>query len=149
MSRAVANTYVMVPDRTNGIITSVPIRYDHFVQRLFKADSEKLMKLHAAIGVAGEVAELDELLHGVSQVCGQLLDSVKRDTIYNKPEMRPHILEELGDIRFYIQAVQQMYDISEQELLQANADKLAKRYIGLTYSDDSANERADKSESSN
>jgi uncharacterized protein YabN with tetrapyrrole methylase and pyrophosphatase domain len=45
-----------------------------------------------------------------------------------KPADRKNVVEELGDLRFYIQATQQMYDISEGEVLQFNAHKLAERY---------------------
>ena len=37
-----------------------------------------------------------------------------------------------------------LYDISEAQILQANAEKLSKKYKGLAYSDQAAQERADK-----
>jgi NTP pyrophosphatase (non-canonical NTP hydrolase) len=106
------------------------IRYDNFVALLFKAQSSELMKLHAALGVCGEA--------------GELADAIKKEVIYNKPLDRENLVEELGDLRFYIQAVQNVYGITEQEVLQANANKLAKRYQGLAYSDRAAQNRADK-----
>lgn len=106
------------------------IRYDAFVALLFKQMPEHLMKLHAVIGMCGEA--------------GELADAIKKETIYGKPADVENIVEELGDLRFYIQATMQLYGISEQQVLQTNANKLAVRYKGLTYSDSAAQERADK-----
>ena len=108
------------------------IRYDVFVAGLFKHDTKIMMKNHAALGVAGEA--------------GELVDAIKKEVHYNKPPDIVNIREELGDLRFYIQAVMNLYGIEEMELLQANADKLSKRYEGLKYSDAAAIRRADKME---
>ena len=106
------------------------VRYDQFVKQLFKADTESFMKMHAALGVAGEA--------------GELADAIKKEIVYCKQPDRENIVEELGDLRFYMQAVQNLYEIPEQEILQHNANKLAKRYAGLKYSDEAAVLRADK-----
>lgn len=106
------------------------IRYDHFVRQLFKADTEKIMALHAAIGVAGEA--------------GELADAVKKEYIYGKSRDLENIIEELGDLEWYMQAVRNHYGINRKQILQANADKLAKRYVSLKYSDAAAIARADK-----
>lgn len=108
------------------------IRYDAFVALLFKIDpgSNVMNLLHAAVGVSGE--------------SGELLDAIKKHWIYNKPLDRTNVVEELGDLRFYIQALMNVLGISEQEVLQTNANKLATRYKGLQYSDKAAQQRADK-----
>ena len=107
------------------------LRYDAFVAMLFKQQSLNLMRLHAALGVAGEA--------------GELADCIKKEIIYGKPLDRANLVEELGDLRFYIQATMMLYGISEQEVLQTNANKLSIRYKSLRYSDDAAIGRADKS----
>src|SRR3972149_1498460 len=106
------------------------IRYDYFVQQLFKPMTEPMMALHAAIGICGEA--------------GELADAIKKEYIYGKKRDRENIVEELGDLRFYIQAVMNHYEISDMEVLQKNADKLSKRYVSLKYSDEEAIERRDK-----
>ena len=106
------------------------IRYDQFVQKLFKEQSVPMMALHAALGVCGEA--------------GELADAIKKHHIYNKPVDIENIIEELGDLEFYMQAVRMMYGIPQQVVLQANAEKLSKRYKGLAYSDLAAHLRADK-----
>lgn len=137
---SMANTFIYIRDNSDTTKPSnhATIRYDQFVRRLFKAMPERDMKFHAILGIAGE--------------SGELVDVVKRELIYNSkttPEgksIRDAIIEEAGDMRFFLQTLQQLYEISEIEILQANADKLSKRYKELTYSDNAANARADKQE---
>ncbi len=138
MSNARANSFILLPNPAYK--TDDPenpdqdphnlIRYDDFVRQLFKADTEPMMALHAALGCAGEA--------------GELADAIKREYVYNKPRNRANVVEELGDLRFYMQAVMNLYGINESEVLQANADKLAVRYKELRYSDIAAIARADK-----
>lgn len=106
------------------------IRYDQFVRQLFKGDTEQTMAIHAALGVCGE--------------SGELGDAIKKEYIYGKPRDLVNIIEELGDLEFYLQQVRLHYGVNRFQVLQANADKLSKRYRGLKYSDAAAIERADK-----
>lgn len=122
-----ANSFICIRLSDQTIET---LRYDAFVAMLFKQDRTDRMYLHAALGVAGEA--------------GELADAVKKEFIYGKPRDRKNILEELGDLRFYIQATMMLYGISEQEVLQENANKLSIRYKSLRYSDEAAQSRADK-----
>ncbi len=129
-----ANSFVLIhpedvnPDNPDA--TPDMVRYDQFVLQLFKADTGPAMLNHAAMGVAGEA--------------GELIDAIKKHLVYGKPLDRANIIEELGDLRFYIQAMQNVLGITESEVLQANADKLSKRYRGLKYTDQAAIDRADK-----
>lgn len=75
---------------------------------------------------------------------GELFDAVKREAIYNKEVDRNNIIEELGDLEFYMEGLRQAYGISREETLQANITKLGKRYTDMKYSDESAQNRADK-----
>jgi len=129
-----ANSFVLIHpediDPNNPDATPDMVRYDQFVLQLFKADTGPAMLNHAVLGVAGE--------------SGELVDAVKKHLVYGKPLDRANIIEELGDLRFYIQAMQNVLGITESEVLQANADKLSKRYRGLRYSDKAAIDRADK-----
>lgn len=130
-AQAGALGWVMVPDPGNDPDVAT-IRYDEFVRRLFKklpTFNEDLM--HAALGVCGEAGELG--------------DAIKRAAVYGKPIDRANVIEELGDLRFYIQAVQNLLGIPEHVVLQHNAVKLSERYAKLQYSDAAAIARADKS----
>lgn len=87
--------------------------------------------LHMAVGICGEA--------------GELLDAVKKAVIYRLKIDRKNVVEELGDLEFYMEGLRQAYDITREETIEANIAKLGKRY-GEKYSDNAAQERADKSE---
>ena len=81
---------------------------------------------------------------GVSGEAGELLDGIKKASIYNKPLDRQNIVEELGDIEFYLEGIRQGAGITRQETIDANIEKLKARYSAGTYSNKAAQERADK-----
>lgn len=81
---------------------------------------------------------------GVSGEAGELLDAIKKVVIYNKPIDRENVVEELGDIEFYLEGLRQSLGITREETIAANINKLGKRYEGLKYSDQAAQDRADK-----
>lgn len=136
--RTASNSFVLV---ANGK-QLVPVRYDQLVARLFKAMSRELMLSHAAIGATEEAGELAGVIKRIA-IYGQ-----KEETLHKEDgrTLRTHIIEELGDVRFYLQAVQNLFQITEQEVLQHNGDKLSERYSGLIYSDAKAEARLDKPE---
>lgn len=108
----------------------VTIRYDEFVQKLIKKLPEALHACHIAMGISGEA--------------GELTDAIKKEFIYNKPRDYDNIIEELGDLEFYLQAAYSFYALTRAEVIQRNAQKLERRYAGLYYSDEAAQARADK-----
>lgn len=88
-----------------------------------------------------------DLIHmtmGVSGEAGELLDAIKKFTIYRKPLDLQNVIEELGDIEWFLQGIRQILDLDRTMILQANIDKLNKRYKLGTYSDTQAQDRADK-----
>ncbi len=85
--------------------------------------------LHMSLGVCGEA--------------GELLDCVKRMAIYRKPLDMENLIEELGDLEFYLEGVRTAAGIERAMCLAANKRKLAIRYDRF-YSDQRAQERADK-----
>ena len=86
--------------------------------------------LHMAVGVCGEA--------------GELIDAIKKATIYNKPLDVPNVIEELGDLEFYLAGLRTHLGITRNETLEANMKKLEKRYSAGRYSDKAAQLRADK-----
>ena len=86
--------------------------------------------LHMAVGVCGEA--------------GELLDAIKKFAIYQKPLDRDNVIEELGDIEFYLEGLRQSLGISRNRTILSNIDKLNQRYSHGTYSNNQAQERADK-----
>lgn len=95
-----------------------------------------------------ELTPLDaDLLHmgvGVSGEAGELLDAIKKATIYRKEMDVDNVIEELGDLEFFMERIRQIIGVSREEILKRNVAKLGKRYSSGKYSNDQAKERADK-----
>ena len=114
------------------------VSHTEMVKTLVKAPSlikhtlnnEKIDLVHAVLGISGEA--------------GELLDAIKKHAIYDKALDRENVVEELGDLEFYMEQLRQRLDITRDETLEANIAKLSKRYEGLRYSDKAAHDRADK-----
>ena len=113
------------------------VSYAGFVHQLAKNPGEinatldltKLNLLHMVIGISGEA--------------GELLDQFKKHVVYNKPLNRENVVEELGDLVFYMQGMMNTLLISWDEIFNANIAKLKVRYAA-GYSDKAAQKRADK-----
>lgn len=91
--------------------------------------------IHMAMGIAGEA--------------GELLDAIKKATVYGKPLDLGNVIEELGDLEFYLEGLRAELRIDREVTLEENKIKLlGKRYASGTYSDAQAIERADKAEES-
>jgi NTP pyrophosphatase (non-canonical NTP hydrolase) len=85
--------------------------------------------LHAAIGVAGEA--------------GELLDAVRKHVFDGQPLDGDNIIEELGDLCFYLEAAMQAIKMKRADIEELNMAKLFERYKD-GYSDQQAQERKDK-----
>lgn len=106
------------------------LSYARFALMLFKPMDRQNMLVHSAMGLAGEA--------------GEFSDCIKKHVIYGKPLDRDNAIEELGDVAFYLQASCNTLGVTLEEVIQANANKLAKRYTTLAYSDSDAIARKDK-----
>ena len=87
-----------------------------------------------------------ELLHaaiGIESEAGELLDAVRKHVFDGQPLDRENVIEELGDLCFYMEAAMQVANAFRYEIEQENQAKLSKRYEG-GYSDQQAQERKDK-----
>jgi NTP pyrophosphatase (non-canonical NTP hydrolase) len=89
-------------------------------------------------------AGLIHMVMGISGETGELLDAVKKHVIYQKALDYDNVIEELGDIEFYLEGLRQMLSVTREETLIANIAKLGKRYPGFEYSNQAAQTRADK-----
>lgn len=75
---------------------------------------------------------------------GELFDAIKKWTIYGKKPDRVNIVEELGDIEFYMEGLRAALEITREETITSNITKLSERYATMSYSNEQAQERADK-----
>lgn len=80
----------------------------------FRPDLVPVNLLHGAIGMSTEA--------------GELLDATKKALFYGKPLDRTNIIEECGDILWYMAAVLDHYGVTIEEVQKINIDKLQKRY---------------------
>ena len=114
--------------------------YQQFVNAIVKPGAEIVRQLtpqqahmlHMAVGVSGEA--------------GELLDAVKKHCVYQKQIDLDNIKEEAGDILFYLTGLLNELDMSLEDCINANADKLSRRYASGRYSNEQAIARADKAE---
>ena len=108
------------------------IIYADFVESLAKRiDGGTLDLVHFAMGVCGEA--------------GELLDAVKKHWAYEQELDVENVIEELGDLEFYMQAIRNRHKITREQVLEYNIDKLMERYPAGVFTTQHATERADKS----
>ena len=92
----------------------------------------------------GDAPDLLTVAVDIVVVSGDIMDSVKRATIYRKPLDIGKIAHELGRLDRHMRTICKYRQLSRQDCLDANIAKLGKRYEGLKYSDTAAQDRADK-----
>ena len=115
------------------------ITHSKLVKALVKDGAEILREmthldahmLHMAVGVSGEA--------------GELLDAIKKVAIYRRAIDRENVIEELGDLEFFMEGLRQGFGITRKETIKANIKKLSVRYAAGKYSNEQAAIRADKS----
>ena len=83
---------------------------------------------------------------GIETEAGEIMDAIKRICIYDQDsnDHRANIIEELGDLEFYMEGLRQAFGIDRQTTLAMNMAKLAKRYKNYQYSNEQARARNDK-----
>lgn len=81
---------------------------------------------------------------GVAGEAGELLDAIKKIVVYRKAPDVANIIEELGDLEFFMEGVRQHFGLTREQCLDANIAKLGERYKNFIYSDKQAHDRADK-----
>ena len=87
----------------------------------------------------------NSLLHGVIGVCteaGELQDAVKK-AFYGQPIDYDNIIEELGDLEWYMAVIRGVVGVTQEEVQRRNNEKLKRRYKE-GFSTKEAIERNDK-----
>lgn len=73
----------------------------------------------------------DALINGVMGLCGEsgeAIDIVKKWLAQGHELDREHLIKELGDVAWYLAETAAALDVSLEDVLQGNIDKLKKRY---------------------
>lgn len=112
--------------------------YGQMVEALAKPGAEILKSL------TPEQAHLLHMALGICGEAGELADAIKKHAVYNKPLDLENVIEELGDLEFYMQGLRQAVNVLRSTTIAANVAKLAKRYSLGRYSNEQAQARADK-----
>ena len=87
-------------------------------------------QIHAAMGMAGET--------------GETVDIIKKHVIYGKELDITKVVEECGDVLYYMAVLLDSVGSNIPEAMQKNYEKLSARYYKGTYSNEQAIKRADK-----
>lgn len=91
-------------------------------------------------------ANLWHMSTGISTEAGELLGAVKKFAAYDQPINIINIIEEIGDIEFYLEGLRQALRVSREETLTANILKLRKRYPAQKFTTEHSAARLDKIE---
>ena len=119
-------------------MNEIDIDHNILVSKLAKPGADIIATL------TPEKAHIWHMASALQSEAGELFDAIKKPVIYNKKEIdRVNVVEELGDMEFYMAGIRQGLGISRRETLIANMEKLGVRY-GDKYSDNAAQARADK-----
>ena len=93
-----------------------------------------------------EKAHLWHMASALMGEAGELFDAVKKCAVYGKDLDVDNVVEELGDIEFYLEGLRQQLRIDRTRTLDANIAKLRRRYPGRLFRNADAQARADKSD---
>jgi len=113
------------------------IIHENLVRELTKPGADVLGQM------TPEKANLLHMVIGISGEAGEIVDCVKKHAIYNGDLDLNHLIEELGDMEFFLEGLRQATRLSKGQILGRNVAKLRKRYPE-GYGDQEAKDRADK-----
>ena len=71
------------------------------------------------------------LINSVMGLCGEsgeVIDLVKKHVSHGHPLNREKLIDELGDVAWYLAECATVLDVSLEEILERNIEKLKKRY---------------------
>lgn len=85
--------------------------------------------------------EVIDGIHGAIGICtegGELLDAYKKHLYYGKPLDKANILEEIGDVLWYCNAVLKAEGFTFEQAMEVNIKKLQARYKGKSFTEKEA-----------
>ena len=112
-------------------------RYQEFVSAVTSECSTNFVDFADRIGdLDRQGANIERLLTagvGINAEGGEFLEIIKKMVFQGKPwneDNREHLIIELGDIMWYVAQATMALDISFDEVIEINVNKLKKRYPG-------------------
>jgi NTP pyrophosphatase (non-canonical NTP hydrolase) len=112
---------------------------EEFVKDALRTEPDLKAYWHAAGRVAQGIAQDSpgtnylklRLLHvgmGLATESGEFMDALKRHIFYGKELDKTNLIEELGDVTWYLRIACDVLGVSLAEVIQKNVDKLRKRF---------------------
>ncbi|AOO13038.1 pyrophosphatase [Cyanophage S-RIM44] len=112
-------------------------RYQEFVSAVTSEASTNFVDFADRIGdLDRQGANIERLLTagvGINAEGGEFLEIIKKMVFQGKPwneDNREHLIIELGDVMWYVAQATMALDISFDEVIETNVNKLKKRYPG-------------------
>ena len=112
-------------------------KYEEFVSAVTSEASTNFVDFADRIGeLDREGANIERLLTsgvGLAAESGEFLEIVKKMVFQGKPwndDNREHLIIELGDVMWYVMQACMALDVSIDDVVSGNVDKLKKRYPG-------------------
>lgn len=99
-----------------------------------------------AMRTAKQLSFNEDLMHvglGLAGEAGELADAVKKHLVYGRELDRGNVIEELGDLLWFVALGCCVMGVAMADVAQLNVDKLRKRYPDK-YTDHHAQARLDK-----
>ena len=93
-----------------------------------------------------DIARLDTAFTGLCSESGEANDLVKKLKFHGKkwsPEIREHLIKELGDVAWYWANACKALDVDPEDVLLQNVKKLEARYPGGKFSIEKSENRKD------
>ena len=112
-------------------------KYEEFVSTVTSEPSTNFVDFADRIGeLDRQGANIERLLTsgvGINAEGGEFLEIIKKMVFQGKPwneDNREHLIIELGDIMWYVAQATQALDITFDQVIEMNVNKLKKRYPG-------------------
>ena len=112
-------------------------RYEHFVDEVTSDASKDFVYLaDRLVELDGKGANIERLLTagvGINAEGGEFLEIIKKMVFQGKPwdeHNRKHLIIELGDVMWYVMQACMALNITLDDVIAGNVEKLKKRYPG-------------------
>ena len=89
----------------------------------------------------------DHILHaalGIGSEAGEILDALKKQHAYNKPIDKVNMIEEVGDVMWYVMLMCRALNVDLETVCRTNIEKLKARYPNQWNQEDALNRDLDK-----
>jgi len=112
--------------------------HEQLVRRLAKPGQD------IADEMTARSAHILHMVLGLSGEAGELVDAVKKHVVYGEPLDTANVVEELGDMEFYLAGLRDELRLDREAILKHNTEKLSRRYTAGIFTAEEAKARADK-----